>query len=336
MRWEVRVLILGLVVLGAAVLLSGCGGSNDQTVYQNVYDRVTWNPAGVRLAFESVGGNGLFYLYSINNGGGSLVLLTPQDNDTDLTDEGGKMPSWSPNAAVNEMVMVGRRGTGGQALYLVNPVNVQANPVLKLTDDTALGADSHPSWSPDGAKIVYISNKGGAGRWTIWTVNRDATGAAQLYDPGAGNDAQWPVFSPDGTKIAFQLGDGDVRDDTSICVIDANGTNPVIFGAGNGFRDEAPTWSPDGALLAFHSQPRRRLRHLDHEFHHRRWGGAANQRRPFRRLPGLERHRQPHRLHPRPRGLDNGSQRHRPEAAHPALLSSHYERRQADPSRRTP
>lgn len=265
MRWEAKLLLVGVfLVLVAAI--AGCGGNNDQVVYQNIFDRPTYNPAGTRLGFESIGGNGLFYVYSINASGGGLLLLTPTDDDTDLTDEGGKMPAWSPVSANNEMVMVARRGTGGQALYTINPTTVLANPVLKLTDDTVAGADSQPSWSPDGSRVVYISNKGGLDHYTIWTVSRDGVSQppTQLYDPAtdatlstylasAGSDAQWPVFSPDGTKIAFQLGTSALGADTAVVVMNADGTGATVLGGLNGFRDEAPNFISDASSVLFHS-----------------------------------------------------------------------------------
>lgn len=270
MRWEIRVLLAATLCLAMAVI-AGCGGSSSSNVFQNVFDRATWSPNGGRLAFESIGGNGLFYIYSIDSNGGNLTLLTPSLNDTDdLTHEGGKMPAWSPVAANNEMVMVARRGTGGEALYKINPTNPSLSTTL-LTNDTVVGNDSEPSWSNDGNTIIYVSNKGTT-HYTIWTVGRDGSNPHEIFDPATALsgicaakrttsaravtpslDAQWPVFSPDGSRIAFQLGIGGIGVDTLIIVMNADGSDPVALGANNGFRDEAPWFSPDGSLLAFHS-----------------------------------------------------------------------------------
>jgi Tol biopolymer transport system component len=59
------------------------------------------------LHFASFGGNGLLYVYSINEQGRSLTLLTLADN-SDLTDEGGRHPGYSPDGST--IVMSARRG----------------------------------------------------------------------------------------------------------------------------------------------------------------------------------------------------------------------------------
>jgi len=48
------------------------------------------------------------------------------------------------------------------------------------------GADS---WSPDGKKIAYVSNK--SGTYQIWTMSSDGTGATQLTKRGEAHLAAW-------------------------------------------------------------------------------------------------------------------------------------------------
>lgn len=250
MRWIAKMLMVVTVVAVLGLALVGCGGGNDQTVFQNVIERTSYNPAGNRLAFTSIGGNGLQYIYSISTSGGSLVLLTQTDNDEDETDEGGKQPAWSPDGT--DIAMVARRGGGSQSLYLIDPSQGTRVREVKITDDTIVGADAQPSWAPNSGSLVYVSNKGGTGHYTIWTVQRNGTGAAELFDPGT--DAQWPVYSPDGTKIAFQLGIGrSGGPNTDILILDVATLTTTNLTETSSFRDEAPSWSPDGAEIAFHS-----------------------------------------------------------------------------------
>ncbi|MBD8900175.1 PD40 domain-containing protein [Rhodanobacter sp. DHG33] len=60
-----------------------------------------------------------------------------------------------------------------------------------------------PSWSPDGAKVVFESNEGSPNPafYAIFVVNSDGSGLKQLT-PFERN-TQHPVFSPDGKWIAF-------------------------------------------------------------------------------------------------------------------------------------
>ncbi|WP_245250170.1 TolB family protein [Methanolobus bombayensis] len=54
---------------------------------------------------------------------------------------------------------------------------------------------NHPSWSPDGEKIVYAANQ------AIWIMNSDGSGKKKLYDGMAWEGE--PVFNEDGSKIYF-------------------------------------------------------------------------------------------------------------------------------------
>ncbi|MBU0610727.1 MAG: hypothetical protein KKI08_22775 [Armatimonadetes bacterium] len=235
---------VGLVVVIAALLLIGCSGTNDQTVYQWVLERVSYNLAATRVAFTSLGGNGVRYVYSVTNTGGNLTLLTPTDNDEDLTDEGGKQPAFSPDGV--DMAIVARRGGGQQAIFLIDPTSGAGTREAQLTADNvaAPGADAQPSWSADSSQIVYVSTKGSvAGRWEIWIVNRDGTNPHMVARNGETTDAQWPVFSPDGTQIIYQSRVDATGVDTSLRAVNvAGGASTEIDGTeGNGFREGAPS-----------------------------------------------------------------------------------------------
>lgn len=245
MRGNLRWVAVALLAVGVSVV-AGCGGGNDPFIYQYVSERVAYNADGTRLAFASLGANALRYIYSISSEGSSLTLLTPSDSDTDLTDEGGKQPAWSPNGV--DLCIVSRRG-GVQALYLMDPTVGDTARLTRLTSNTGPGADAQPSWSRDSQKLVYVSNRRAGGDvWDIIVINRDGTLATGgLAD---GNNNQWPVFNADGTKVAFQ---SDASGNTDIWVLDLATSALTNLTAGSAARDEAPSWSADGNTIAFHS-----------------------------------------------------------------------------------
>lgn len=252
MRNRSHVYALLTLLLLAAMILAGCGGDARTTVFQNVSERVSWGALN-RIAFASFGGNGLLYVYSINEQGRGLILLTLSDNDDDLNDEGGRQPDYSPDGST--IVMSARRGQT-PALYLMNAERGDRDGVTAITDPAGTGADSEPNFHPDGTRVVYTSTRRD-GNADIRMVNTDGTGNIAVIETDA--DEHWAEVSPDGTMLAYQ---SDADGVTGIWVKDISalgtpGYDPTDPGtnltADSPFRNEAPAWSPDGTQIAFHS-----------------------------------------------------------------------------------
>jgi uncharacterized repeat protein (TIGR01451 family) len=110
-----------------------------------------------------------------------------------------------------------------------------------VTTDPAI--DVHPTWSPDGKKIAFLSNRGGNN--DVWVIPASGGTAVQLTNDSANDGA--PDWSPDGTRIAFQ---SDRAGNHDLWVIPVSGGSATRITT-DPAADVQPDWSPSGNKIAF-------------------------------------------------------------------------------------
>jgi hypothetical protein len=105
--------------------------------------------------------------------------------------------------------------------------------------------DLNPEFSPDGERIVFVSDRGGRGG-EIWVAKPDGSGSTRIVQ-ASGRLIGGPRWSPDGKFIAY---DARKQDGTiAVYVVDsAGGLSREVANQAN-----VPTWSRDGKWLYFGS-----------------------------------------------------------------------------------
>jgi Tol biopolymer transport system component/serine/threonine protein kinase len=110
----------------------------------------------------------------------------------------------------------------------------------QITSEPAF--DIHPSFSPDGTELVYISERGGQqGIWVVPVADGRRSGEPFKVDVTGGECAVFPRWSPDGRRIAYisknEAWIGEVDDPSA--------ARPVTVGA----RAMGVAWESDGMSL---------------------------------------------------------------------------------------
>lgn len=107
-----------------------------------------------------------------------------------------------------------------------------------------------PTFSPDGKKIAFVSDKDGSPRIYIIssTVNNQRRPEAHLISK-VNRENICPVWSPDGKKIAYSAKTNDVRQ-IWIYDVEKKEERQLTTGPGN---KENPFWAPNSIHLVFNS-----------------------------------------------------------------------------------
>ena len=139
-----------------------------------------------RIAFSSNGD-----VFVINADGSSLTDLASLTSIQDPVP-----PAWSPDGG-RIAFEVGVDGGLGSDID-IHVVNMGGSGLTNLTNNPA--SDTSPSWSADGTKIAFTSDRDGDSEIYVMTI--DGSGVRRLTNNSARDNA--PSWSPDGSLIRSQ------------------------------------------------------------------------------------------------------------------------------------
>jgi Tol biopolymer transport system component len=131
--------------------------------------------------------------------------------------------------------MIGLEGTAGHHLKSSIPLIVSTR-----TDVT-------PSWSPDGKKIAFKSNRSGTEE--VWVCEADGSNPIKLTS-FSGPLVIYPRWSPDGSWLVFSAFTGPKGNFESY-IINSRGGTPQRINRADGLSMAHPVFSRDGRWLYF-------------------------------------------------------------------------------------
>ena len=223
----------------------------------------SWSPDGTRIVFMSdrdghVPKGGVlpnFEIYVMDADGGNQQNLT-NDPSHDIS------PAWSPDG--KRIAFTSYRDGHDDAIHgrptaEIYVMDDDGGNQQGLTND--LNDDRHPSWSPDGKRIAFSSERDGhfiadfIGEFEITSSEiylMDADGGNQQRLTENRKNDWFPSWSPDGKRIAFSSDRKGNFVNFEIYVMDADGGNLQRL-TENRVDDEDPSWLTDGKRIAFWS-----------------------------------------------------------------------------------
>jgi Tol biopolymer transport system component len=136
--------------------------------------------------------------------------------------------------------------SGASQIWSVRPNGTHKRQLTHLTKPAQAG---DPDVSPNGRRILFVSNKGG-GAFQVWLMRIDGSHQRQIIDDPK-HDAFIPRWAPDGEHLIFtrcMTPFGFIQCTIAQAAVNGTGLHNVTGGHWNDF---SSAYSPSGSTIAF-------------------------------------------------------------------------------------
>jgi len=157
------------------------------------------------------------------------------------TAPGGKTSTADVYVVGEIVVASSRAGTGKFQLYSTERSNLAQLTKLTPATDTATAND--PTFSPDGSRIAFVSQRDGNAE--IYVMNADGSGVTRVTNDPQGDGR--PAFTSDGQGVVFHSSRSAGKQQIWSVYIDGTGLTQLTRDSVN----LSPTVSPDGQTIAY-------------------------------------------------------------------------------------
>ena len=175
------------------------GGKTAQVTFNKTYD-VRWPSSDrqSRIVYELNGGLEVFDIKARKS---TPIAITVPDDGV------ARRPA---RVAAGNLIESASLSPKGERVLFAARGDIFSAPIEKGTPRnltrTSGAHDKWPRWSPDGARVAFVSDR--SGEEEIWVAPQDGSGKPEQITKGGKAMRYSPEWSPDGKRIAFSDKDG--------------------------------------------------------------------------------------------------------------------------------